>query len=1365
MFEVIVMNFSLIFKKSFLVLFFYMLFSMQAVFGDDTEIFFAPEEDTANIIPNVMFIIDTSGSMTNTVAGTNPAQSRIEVVKEVMDEVLTDITNVNVGLMRFNRGDTSGANSAEGGPVVFPVTFIDEPADPSISALVSDGINDGAEVDAIGTVTLDAEFLSLGDTNNVTAVRFDTLLIPQGATITSANLVFTANGDTSDVATLKVDAELVDDSAVLDTSVFSISTRKANATSNLVSWIPGAWTNGEPYASPDLSTVVQEVVDQVGWCGGNAMTFFIDGDALRSAYTAEGSFADSDSNNFYPSPKLKVKFDNTLPGGASGCTAVELSSRVNTNSHDWERSSGGSYAYHSGDLDVYYRSGRGSNSRNDGFGISFTNINIPIGATITDAYITFTPIRNEWANGEMDIKGVNIANPNPTNASTLFAAATLGPVNWQLNPWVRNVPVNTSDISSIVQSIVNLGGWNIGNTMSFYLEGVSGYHSARSYNNSHSRAPILTIAYSGTYEPGIITKREEMKAAVADFPADAWTPISDTMAEAGRYFKGDKVYYGIDRDNVRRNVTSHVDSFDATGTLVTPIGCTTDNYHAAVCAAEKITGNPNYISPITDSCQTSHIVFLTDGYPSSHHSATNDIYNDWSGQTCSSSSYGSDCAKKIAGYLHNNDQNPNLTGSQTVTTHTIGFEIDFPLLRDMASEGGGSYYTADNKDGLIDAINSIVTDIASVNTTFVSAGVSVNQFNRVTHNDELYFSLFAPAAGNIWPGNMKRYKLDGNQIVDYNLQPAVGVSGEFTEGAQSWWSDTVDGKSVVTGGIAGERNYGSIVYSNISGSSLTSGVNAVRDSNPSVTEVMLGAIDAADRTDILNWTQGLDVNALPAVQAHNVIGDPLHSQPNLVIYNTGTVDSPIFETKVYVGTNHGFLHAIDSETGADLWSFIPKELLSRLSDLQKASAVPHGYGLDGSITTYISDDNNNGVVDISEGEKVYLYVGMRRGGSSYYALDISDPTLPSLLFSERIHPGKAGFGSLGQTWSTPIIKKMNIGGTENRLVMLFGGGYDDDQDTAGTSANTDDVGNLVYIVDAVSGDHIWDSRGVTAIQAASPAGSISDMNGVVGEVSALDLTADGLIDVFYVADTKAQIFRFDVDNDTQLITGGKIASLQTAADVTNNRRFYYKPDTALIRTTQETFISISIGSGYRAHPLDKNIDDNFYMIKDKGGLSATFDMHVTRDNLTDITLLVGDLDNDGISDASEAMINQGAKGWYLTFDIDGEKVIERSVTFNNAVIFTTYYPPGSGSNVCEAVTGNGRLYAVKITDGSPYRDNLGDGFDESDRIFDIDIPGPPPPPMIIIGDDIGMCIGTQCDLGHLLPPTPDGIMGIRWRKN
>ncbi len=1348
---------SRIFVGSFI----YFFFAMQSAFGDDTEIFFAPVSSTENVIPNVLFVIDTSDSMKYNATGTS--KRKMDIVKDVMDGFLTKLKGVNIGLMRYNHSNINAKNSSKGGPILFPVTYIDAPSEPSVTAFVSVGADDGDQDVTTGIVTLNANQLNIGATaDSITALRFDSLNIPQGARILSANLVFNAMGDTSLPANLIIDAEDVDDSPILSNTDYSISAR--DPTDENVNWLAESWVDGLTYASDSIQSVVQAVIDRPGWCGGNAMTFFIMGDNLRSFYTKEGSDLPSNARSFFP-PQLKIKYANALPSGASGCYEKVITSSVKDGKDDWQRKRNGRII----DDRIYAPLFKKSDWAH-GFGLSFTGLNLPAEATILSASLNFTTTGTVTGSGAGKgyIYGVDPTD-KPAKPADLYRKATIGPITWNMaGRWSWGGHVESPDISTLVQDIVNKpgGGWVSGNTMSFYIKnGADKRYWAMSRDFGSGFAPQLKISFQTNYVSGTATQRTDLRAAIAELPTDAYTPISDVMAEAGRYFRGDKVFYGIDRDNVSTNRTSHVDSFDKTvGSLVPPLGCSTNNYSGAACAAEAIRGNPNYISPITMSCQPSHIIFLTDGKPSSHHQGTNDIYTAWTkGKSCSSDDYGSGCAVAIAKFLKASDTNSSFEKTP-VFTHTIGFDIKFPLLEEMAKAGGGNYYTANNGKGLLKKITELFKEIANVNTTFVSSGISVDQQNRLTHNDDLYFSLFSPSKGNVWPGNIKRYKLKGSSLIDVNKKNVLGSKGEFLSGAQSWWSDIPDGGNVSAGGAASKRTAKELVYSNLSDFDfdLTATVNSVISTNPLITELMLGATDTADKKDILAWASGLDIDSSND-DPHHIIGDPLHSQPTLVIYSTEVGETVSDETIVYVGTNHGFLHAIDSSSGLSKWSFIPKDLLNMLSALQKGNgdSGEHAYGLDGSISTIIIDNNNNGIVDITDNEKAYLYIGMRRGGSNYYAVDISIPSKPKMLFT--IEGGVGDFVSLGQTWSKPIIKRMNIGGEKDRLVMLFGGGYDTAQDLLGVGSQTDNVGNLVYIVDAITGKHLWNSRGEVT-QASSPAGLLTDMNSVAGEISALDLDGDGLIDTFYSSDTKAQVFRFDIDNDTEVITGGKIASLQTASDEANNRRFYYKPDTALIRTTSETFISVSIGSGHRANPLGMNIQDNFYMIKDVGGLSANFDMMVNQSDLVNITNLVGDTDGDGVSIAREKIVKLSAHGWYLTLETPGEKVLERSLTFNNAVLFTTYLPPGSGGAVCDAAIGKSRLYAVKIIDGNPFIDNSGDGLDKADRYTVLDQGGISPPPQPVFNDEIRLCIGTDCSLGDMLPPTPDGIMGIRWRR-
>jgi len=1366
----------MMFLKKVLLVSLYSLATMQAAIADDTEIFFAPASSTATIKPNVLFAIDTSGSMTGKING----QSKISIVKEVMSDVLTDIQNVNAGLMRFNAGTTSGWDTAFGGPILYPVLDVDLPANPVVFKEVEVGSNDSHE--AVDTsVTLISNDLAFGGSAaQITALRFAGLNIPQGAKIKRASISFTAKGNSAGPTKFDIVAQKVIDAPLLSNNPADISSRLATRTSVDAHWYPDDWQDGNAYVTPDLSAVVQEVVDQSGWCGGNNMVFLIekDGDGPRVAYSAEGEDAvggGNDDTDPVTAARIKVEYFNNLPSSANGCYSNEVGAPITQDSDDAEVQ----YGDWSSDLDFYIDTY--NNNVNGEVALSFRNVNIPQNATIVDATISFVSASNSSNSASSVIYGVNDSTP-PMGASVigLSLSSMVGSnINWSIPAWTTDQQVETPSIAPIVQDIVNRGDWSGNGNMSFRLDGSSGNRRAYSRNGDAAQAAVLRVKYRATYTPGAITIRQTLKDTIQDLNATGYTPISDTIAEAGLYYSGGKVTFGISRDGNRYNRMSHELSYDVSGSPYTPPGCTDANPNASECAGEEIIGAPNYVSPIEQSCQPSHFVFLTDGAPTSHHSETEDIYRSWTGGgNCNKGNPYSDCSIAIAGYLNNNDLSP-LTGKQGVTTHMIGFGAgaDPALMKKMADAGGGGQYSAADKNELVAALTQIVASISNVNTTFVTTGVTVNQFNRLTHNEELYYSLFSPQASSVWPGNVKRYALKNGRIVDVNYVEAIDpLNSEFKDTAQSWWSAEVDGNNVEDGGAASKLTVARRVLSNIASNDLTAGENLFNTDN--VTAGMLLAADEVDRKTIIHWAQGYDVSDndydvddTSNTPPHRNMGDPLHSQPTLVVYNSS--NSSKNKTLVYVGTNHGYLHAIDADDakGTEEWAFIPKELMPLLKDIQKKAAGDHRYGIDGAISIYIDDQNNNGVVDVDDNEKAYLYVGMRRGGSTYYVLDISDPTNPDLLF--QIDPSVSGYSSLGQTWSKPVIGKMDLPGVNsNKLVMIFGGGYDNAQDNAGTASVTDTVGNLIYIADAEDGSKLWDSS--MATQAASPAGPLSSMNSVPSDVTAFDLDADGLIDHMYTSDTKAQVFRFDVDNSNKTITGGRIASLQSAADVANNRRFYYSPDAALVRLVDDSFVSVSIGSGYRAHPLDENITDYFYMIKDRGILKGLFDMDVTMDDLLDVTpaSMVGDTDGDGVSNALEVINDEidPKDGWYISFPASGEKVIERSITFNNAVIFTTYVPPGSSSTVCEAAAGGSRIYGLKIVDGNPYLDTNYDGsLNENDRYMSLSGAGIAPPPQVLLeGTDDGvksrLCVGTQCGLEAFLPPPPEGVMGIRWRK-
>ena len=164
---------------------------------------------------------------------------------------------------------------------------------------------------------------------------------------------------------------------------------------------------------------------------------------------------------------------------------------------------------------------------------------------------------------------------------------------------------------------------------------------------------------------------------------------------------------------------------------------------------------------------------------------------------------------------------------------------------------------------------------------------------------------------------------------------------------------------------------------------------------------------------------------------------------------------------VYTATNDGYLHAINSSTGEELWSFIPKEFLSNLTNLYFDPSTRYKqYGIDGNVVPVVKDEDRNGIIDGDD--FVYLIFGLRRGGDSYYALDVTDKTSPTLLWTKSLTDA-------GESWSTPAVSRMDInvaGINDDKAVVVIGGGYDTAHDAANWCSGRGVVVNVIHILTA-----------------------------------------------------------------------------------------------------------------------------------------------------------------------------------------------------------------------------------------------------------------------------------------------------------
>ena len=169
-----------------------------------------------------------------------------------------------------------------------------------------------------------------GDVLNIMAAftRFQNVTIPQGTPIDSVVLVIYAHEDETAPSMITIVAEAVDSSLLLpenDTLADRVMTEAS------VRWeITEDWTMWEPYASPNLATIIQELIDRPGWKSGNALTLFLIGEDQGASLLDNGRDFESFENIEDPgdggdglhhperNPALKIFY-----GGATSIKQIE----------------------------------------------------------------------------------------------------------------------------------------------------------------------------------------------------------------------------------------------------------------------------------------------------------------------------------------------------------------------------------------------------------------------------------------------------------------------------------------------------------------------------------------------------------------------------------------------------------------------------------------------------------------------------------------------------------------------------------------------------------------------------------------------------------------------------------------------------------------------------------------------------------------------------------------------------------------------------------------------------------------------------------------------------------------------------------
>jgi type IV pilus assembly protein PilY1 len=738
--------------------------------------------------------------------------------------------------------------------------------------------------------------------------------------------------------------------------------------------------------------------------------------------------------------------------------------------------------------------------------------------------------------------------------------------------------------------------------------------------------------------------------ALAGFKNDSWSPLAETLYEAGVYFQGGK----------------------------------------SIITGKNYAGQ----SPVQYYCQKNYVLIISDGVPTkdSDPLLSSAGITDLNGNTKID-------LDEVAKYLSNMDlSNGQSPQNQNIKTYTIGFSITQQLLQDTATKGGGKYFYVWSSQSFDIAFQTFIAEVLEDSVSYVAPVVPISQMEKTTAGNLMYVAMFKPTETSFWKGNIKKYciatKDSSGNIVDCSgnivTDPTVSVGdildarglrvmdsqNTIQKTAQSFWSSEADGASTDMGGVGEKllamdltkRNIYTYLKKTVD---LTDPSNLFSTSNNAITPQSLGlaAGDTNGESNVINFIYGYDAyyqNQLPpqgpTAKRDWILGAFIHSRPIVIHYADRTV--------IYAGANDGMLHAFDDETGQELWAFIPPDLLPNLKNLNGEALQ---FFVDGAPKAYITTDSSNNLVSAT------LIFGERRGGNQYYALDISTYNKPKLLW--EISPSTPGFGELGQSWSAPNIGK--IQGWPNP-VMFIGGGYDENQDNLPVSAN-DAKGRSVYVVDILTGSRIWSY---------SFANDANMKYCIPSDIARVDTSGDSYIDRLYVGDVGGQIWRFDVQDPNPNNWSGKIIfKSNPGQDGSRGRKIFYPPDVTLEKGNYEM---IFLGTGDREHPKDVATVDRLYAIKDKNPSSP-----LSESNLVDVTqdLLQGGTD---FQQTSTLNALQTQSGWFIQLNENlGEKCLSNSVLFYGDVYYTTFTPVFSDNNdPCFLNQGTARIYALNYKNGN-----------------------------------------------------------------
>jgi type IV pilus assembly protein PilY1 len=428
-----------------------------------------------------------------------------------------------------------------------------------------------------------------------------------------------------------------------------------------------------------------------------------------------------------------------------------------------------------------------------------------------------------------------------------------------------------------------------------------------------------------------------------------------------------------------------------------------------------------------------------------------------------------------------------------------------------------------------------------------------------------------------------------------------------------------------------------------------------------------------------------------------VMGDALESEPTYIGPPPFSYSYPGYmgfksaqsgrEGTVFMGTNDGMMHAFAGATGIERWAYVPSMVIPNMWKLADANyATLHTNFVNGSPIT--SDICTANCTDSASAVwKTILVAGLNGGGRGYYALDITNPNSPSLLWEFTTMSGlgaQSGYDDddVGYSFGHPVITRK----ADGTWVVLVTSGYN--------NTSPGDGKGYLYVLNAGTGAII--SKIGTGVGNTTTPSGLSHISGWN------DDSRGNQVGYVYGGDLQGNVWRFDVNSNTAAVIGNgsvmKFASLFSDSAGSTPQPIMTRPVLGTIAGKRVVFIGT--GKYLETSDLTTTQVQSIYAIKDDDATSTLTNPRNTLVNQT----LSNNTDGTATRVSSNNTVNfYTGRGWYIDLPDSGERVNIDMQLVQGTLIVPTIVP----SNTVCSPGGYGWLNYINYSTGGAINTSTG----------------------------------------------------------